>query len=187
MRIFQRMRNFVCHLALLSLGLVWVPAWADPVTAVEEEVGIEIPNAKAPMQGVLTGGQPTEADLGKAAAAGYRTIVNLRGVEESISFDEKAVVNALGMEYIAIPIADSQGLTVDKARRLAEILARPKGRPLMIHCASGNRVGALMALKAFHLDGKDLEAALNIGRQAGLTRLEAAVREVLTGDVSKAE
>jgi hypothetical protein len=34
-------------------------------------------------------------------------------------------------------------------------------------------------MKAFHLDGEDAETALEIGRAAGLTRLEPAVVERL--------
>ena len=48
-----------------------------------------------------------------------------------------------------------------------------------MHCASGNRVGGLFALKAFYVDGKTPEEALEIGRSAGMTRTEAVVRQEL--------
>jgi hypothetical protein len=40
-------------------------------------------------------------------------------------------------------------------------------------------VGALLALKAFQLDGASAEEALDLGRRAGLKGLEPAVRERL--------
>jgi hypothetical protein len=49
----------------------------------------------------------------------------------------------------------------------------------MVHCASGNRVGALLALRANRLEGASPEDALELGLDAGLTRLEPAVREAL--------
>ena len=42
-----------------------------------------------------------------------------------------------------------------------------------------NRVGALIALKAFFVDGIPADEALELGKQHGLTRMEAATRRVL--------
>jgi protein tyrosine phosphatase (PTP) superfamily phosphohydrolase (DUF442 family) len=50
--------------------------------------------------------------------------------------------------------------------------------PVLVHCGSANRVGALIALSEFSETG-DLDKALEAGRAAGLTRLEGTVREVL--------
>jgi hypothetical protein len=52
----------------------------------------------------------------------------------------------------------------------------------MLHCGSGNRIGALFALMAFHLEGESADRALQVGREAGLTRLEPVVRERLEAE-----
>ena len=44
---------------------------------------------------------------------------------------------------------------------------------------SGNRVGALFALKAQYVDGKSTEDALSEGRAHGLKAMEPAVRQLL--------
>ncbi|HET7370903.1 MAG TPA: protein tyrosine phosphatase family protein [Gammaproteobacteria bacterium] len=137
---------------------------------------IEIPNARAPFDGVLTGGQPTPAQLGAAQGAGYRTVVNLRPDTEMTDWNEADRARALGLNYVSIPVAGADGLTEDNARALAEVVDDPDSRPLIVHCASGNRVGALFALKAAWVDGEDPDRALDIGRQAGLTGLEDHVR-----------
>jgi hypothetical protein len=49
----------------------------------------------------------------------------------------------------------------------------------VIACASGNRVGALLALREFWLEDAEPEAALALGKAAGLTRLEPSVRLLL--------
>lgn len=51
---------------------------------------------------------------------------------------------------------------------------------MIVHCGSGNRVGALFALRAFHDEGYDLESAMEKGGLAGLTKLEPYVRQCLT-------
>lgn len=47
-----------------------------------------------------------------------------------------------------------------------------------LHCASGNRAGALLALIAAS-DGMPAEDAVELGRRGGMTSMEAPVREVL--------
>ena len=65
-------------------------------------------------------------------------------------------------------------------------LAQPLGAqteepvPVLLHCGSGNRVGALLALAAFHVDGRPADAALQYGLDSGLTRLEPVVRDHLS-------
>jgi len=49
----------------------------------------------------------------------------------------------------------------------------------MLYCASSNRVGAMLALKAHWVDGESPEEALELGLAAGLTSLERSVRDLL--------
>ncbi len=155
------------------------PVAPGPDTAAPSGVVIDIPNAGMPADGLLTGGQPSVEQFEQAAQAGYRTVVNLRAPGEQGSWDEAAKAAELGLRYVAIPIAGIDGLTTENARKLAEIVDDPEALPAMVHCASGNRVGGLFALKALHVDGESAESALAFGRKAGLTRLEAAVKELL--------
>ncbi len=154
-------------------------AETPPPEPAADPLAIDIPNARRPSEGVLTGGQPTVEQLEAAAQAGFRTIVNLRTPGEQGSWDEAPKAMELGLRYEAIPMAGADGLTAENARKLAEIVDDPEALPVMVHCASGNRVGGLFAMKALHVDGEDAEKALALGREAGLTRLEDAVRERL--------
>lgn len=159
-------------------------AWPALSTGTEPAPEIAIRNARTPAPGILTGGQPTPEQLKQVAAAGYRTVVNLRGTGEGDGgegegWDEAAAARDLGLDYVAIPIASAADLTEENARLLAEVLDDPERRPVLVHCASGNRVGALFALEAFVVDGKDGETALQIGLDAGLTSLREVVEKRL--------
>lgn len=136
-------------------------------------------NGRTPFEGdaLLTGGQPTPAQLERAHEDGYKTVINLRQPEEKDNTDPEQV-RGLGMAYIEIPIAGSADMTEDKARALAEALDKAES-PVMVHCASGNRVGGLFAMKAYYIDGMSPEEALAVGKAAGMTRLEPTVREKL--------
>lgn len=139
-----------------------------------------LPAACKPIEGVIACGLPSEDELREAHGGGLRTVVNLCPVREQ-KFDEGALVASLGMRYEHIPIAGAPDLTRENALRLARILSDPASRPVAVHCASGNRVGALFALKAFFADGCDPAAAIAAGRAAGLNALEPAVTAVIHG------
>ncbi len=127
---------------------------------------------------VYASAQPTQAQLQALAQAGVKHIVNLRPVEEQ-DFDEATYVRSLGMEYHSIPVAGAADLTTDNAQRLDELLTNLNGQPVLVHCASSNRVGALRSITATEKDGLNVDAALAVGRQWGLTGMEPAVRQVL--------
>lgn len=134
-------------------------------------------NGKMPFDGVLVGGQPTPDQIRALASLGYGTVVNLRTPQEKDQTDP-ALVESLGMSYVSLPIGDPTTLNEQNAFELAEILDNTDA-PVVVHCASGNRVGGLFALKAFYVDGNTPEEALAIGRDAGMTRTDSIVRQRL--------
>jgi uncharacterized protein (TIGR01244 family) len=129
---------------------------------------------------LFSAGQPSVEDLAEAAAKGIRTVINLRGAEEPVAFDERNEVQKLGLRYITVPIAGGQQLQRTTIETFASELelARREG-PVLIHCGSGNRVGAAIALKRGWIDGCSAQDALATGRSAGLTELEPTVVDLL--------
>ena len=122
-------------------------------------------------------GQPDEIILSIARDAGFVAIVDLRGEGEDRGFDEVAATEALGLRYVALPVADAADVNFENAAALGRILDEIDG-PVLLHCASGNRVGALIALHASATGASD-EDAMAAGKAAGLTRLEPVVQERL--------
>jgi uncharacterized protein (TIGR01244 family) len=131
-----------------------------------------------PRPGLLTGGQPSPGDWAALKAQGVTMVVNLRPDAEMAGRNEAAEVAAAGMAYVGIPVAGADAIDADNARRLWTLL-KVNGAPAFVHCASGNRAGALLALGAAQSGGMAPEAALEFGRKAGLTSLEPVVRERL--------
>jgi uncharacterized protein (TIGR01244 family) len=129
-----------------------------------------------PVDGITSAGQPDEAGFRVFAEKGYVAVVDIRTDEEDRGLDEPAIVEQLGMEYISFPI-DRDDITLEKAAELSAMLALYEG-PILVHCASANRVGALFALQTFSETG-DAELALEVGRAGGMTRLEDTVKGVI--------
>lgn len=131
--------------------------------------------------------QPTAEALAKLPAAGVRTVINLRPATETPDLDEKSVVEKAGMQYRSLPVAGAAGLTKDNVATFDWLLAEAKEGKVLLHCASGNRVGAMMALRARWIQGKSAEEALSIGKGAGLKGLEPDVKALLQAEVPAAD
>ena len=135
-----------------------------------------LPNGSQPLPDLVTGGQPSLAQLAAARDAGYLTVINLRPDSEPGA--KRQEVEGLGLDYVSIPVAGKSGLTKEKAIELAWALEEATS-PVLLHCGSGNRVGALLALQAYYNENENPEAALELGLSAGLTSLEPEVRRIL--------
>ena len=121
-------------------------------------------------------GQPTPAHLAELQREGVRTVINLRAPDEATDYDEAAEAARLGLRYLALPIRGAADLVPERVRQFGQMLdeARQLGG-VLIHCASSNRVGAMVALDERLNRGRSLEDALVHGRAAGLKSLEPAV------------
>ena len=128
---------------------------------------------------VYSGGQPSFKEFKNLKAVGYRRIIDLRPSSEGRDFDEKAEAAREQLDYIVLPIASEQDLTSKNVKRFAELLAETSAPMTLVHCASSNRVGAMFALRAAWYHGAAVEAALNVGKMAGLKGLEGAVRTAI--------
>lgn len=126
----------------------------------------------------FSGGQPSEVDFSIMKDGGVQHVVNLRPSSEQ-DWSEGEVVEALGMSYHQIEIAGADDLSVANAQKLGALINGFGSEPYFVHCASGNRVGALIAINEAIANGKNVEEAIEIGRQWGLTGLEPKVRSVL--------
>lgn len=130
-------------------------------------------------ESLFAGGQPTLAELRELPAAGFKRIIDLRPVAEERGFDEATSAVTAGLEYRHLPIASERDLTIANVRQFDTWLNDPARPKTLVHCGSGNRVGALFALRAAWLQGVSADAALAEGRSAGLKGLEGAVRAAI--------
>jgi uncharacterized protein (TIGR01244 family) len=133
-----------------------------------------------PADGITAAGQPNENGLKELADSGYAAVIDLRTEGEDRGLDEQAVVESLGMDYVSLPIAGRGALNLENAEKLDHILSQ-YDEPVLVHCGSSNRVGALFALRE-KTNGADDEDALAFGRSAGMTSLEDTVKERLAED-----
>lgn len=130
-------------------------------------------NAFCPVEGVATGGQPTPADLTALAEAGYRTVLDTRAPGEPRGFDEVDVVERAGMTYVNMPIGATP-LTDGVFDEFRALMRDGTRQPILVHCASGNRVG-LMMIPYLVLDaGRSPQEAVELAVRMGLSNPQYA-------------
>ncbi len=168
------------QVALFSIAALILAGCASNSVDLQALQAAEITNFRAPEANILSSGQPTEEQLAVMAAAGVRHVVNLRTAGEQVDFDERQAVEALGMTYYSIPVEGAGGINGANAGTLLGILAASAGEPVLVHCATGNRVGGLMAVSHF-ANSANVDAAMAEGERWGMTseRLQQAVRQSL--------
>ena len=162
---------------ILTLGLLAAPGLAQEKEKTDPLAGNPgITNYYRVRPDVATAGQPSDQALADIQKAGFKTIINLRTEQEG-SLEEKPKVEALGLEYHNIPIG-SDGISKEQVALFEKILGNSESRPVFVHCASSNRVGAMWFIHQVLGEGKDEVAALEEAKKAGLKpNLEGQAKE----------
>jgi protein tyrosine phosphatase (PTP) superfamily phosphohydrolase (DUF442 family) len=102
-----------------------------------------VPNACQILPNVVTGGQPTTADLEAFKEAGGGVVLDLRDPMEPRPLDEPAITQRLGLEYVVVPVTAGT-MTDVTLERIHQALRLAGDRPVFVHCGSGSRVGGAL-------------------------------------------
>jgi uncharacterized protein (TIGR01244 family) len=170
--------------AAKSLLLVFIvlaaarPGLAETLQApFGDKVGLAVVNYDRASPNVATAGLLKAGAIGELRALGFKTVIDLRGPEEGIA-EERAAVGAAGLTYINIPVT-AKAPAPDQIAPFAAAIENPANWPVLVHCVSANRVGAMWALYRA-ARGVPPEVAIEEGRAQGLKpSREAAVRRQL--------
>ncbi len=122
---------------------------------------------------VATGGKLNEGGVQELAEKGFKTIIDLRTEAEG-TLTEKQAVEAAGMRYINIPVT-SAGINDEQLAAFNSMIEQA-ATPVLLHCALGNRVGAMWT--AYRLSkGIAPDIAFEEGRTAGMqANMEEKIR-----------
>ena len=119
-------------------------------------------NRAAPQ--VATSGLIGDGGAPLLAAHNFKTVIDMRTVTEG-TLEEKGLVEGAGMVYVNIPMTVAN-LSEEHLKKFTEAFERSP-KPVLVHCGSGNRAGAIWASYLIN-QGTELEEALAAGRKAGM-------------------
>ncbi len=127
---------------------------------------------------VFLASQPAADDFREAHDNGIVTIIDLRLPGENTEFDEPGLIAKLGMEYVNVGFASPDTLTDAVFEEVRAVLNDDAKKPLLMHCKSANRVGAVWIAYRVLDDGLTWDDALAEAKIVGLKSppLEAAAK-----------
>lgn len=118
-------------------------------------------------EGIFLASQPAEADFEQASMGGIRTVINLRHDFEMVDMNEQDVVQGLGLNYIHVPWNGPEELT-DEVLDTLRLQLNQAERPILMHCSSANRVGAVWLAYRMLDGGLTADAAKAEAKTVGL-------------------
>ena len=134
---------------------------------IERSLKSDVPRVLCLDGSFTTGGQPTEQAYAKAAAGGFHSVLSLRTANEGVDLTrERSLVEKNKLRYFNIPVVTSTPRP-EHADEFLRLVKEKSNHPMLINCASANRVGAFMmifrALEQGWAEDKALEEAIKIG------------------------
>lgn len=152
------------------------PALPDSAAVVALLTGVH--NGACPLPGLATGGQPAAEHLAALAKAGFTTVLDLRAADEPRGIDEDAAMKTSGLRYVKVPVTPA---TLDDSvfAAVRKLMTETGGKGVFVHCASGNRVGAVLIPWLVLDQGWEVERAVTTAKAGGLKspELEAKARD----------
>ncbi len=117
---------------------------------------------------IYLAGQPSETDFGLLSGVGIKHVLNVRTEREEWPFDERAVLDCLGMVHHHVPFLWPRELTDKVIEKCRAVIRSTKDEGLVIHCGEASRVGAIwIAYRVLDM-GKGLGQAVAEARKIGL-------------------
>jgi len=134
---------------------------------IERSLKSDVPRVLCLDGSFTTGGQPTEQAYAKAAAGGFHSVLSLRTANEGVDLTrERSLVEKNKLRYFNIPVVTSTPRP-EHADEFLRLVKEKSNHPMLINCASANRVGAIMmifrVLEQGWAEDKALEEAIKIG------------------------
>ena len=111
--------------------------------------------------------QPFPDDLRLVQQGGVKTVVSLRFPNE-IEWDEATVAQGYGLAFVEVPFKTPETLTGEVFDKTRMLLSDQAKKPLLLHCSTANRVGAIWMVHRVLDDGLALVDAEEEAAKVGL-------------------
>lgn len=110
-------------------------------------------------------GRPSPEALAKLKESGFRTAIDLRQPSEGVAIAKEAV-EAQGLRFVSVPVSPDT-FSLDDVLKVEAVLKDQSAAPVLLYCASSNRVGGVVAVLESRR-GRTKDEAIAEGKKAGL-------------------
>ena len=162
------------------LPVLWVVALLASAAQAQSIPNIDLPKFFKVSEGLYRGAQPTEEGFRRLKELGIKTIINLRG-EDDTGLAEKETVERLGLRYHNVGLPGLSRPTDEQVARVMSIIDASENGPVFIHCRRGaDRTGTIVAVYRISHEGWTGEKALDEAKRYGLSWAEFGMRRYIS-------
>lgn len=155
-------------LVLISTALAQ-QAKSEKLAKIEQALKDDAPKILCASEDVATSAQPKEEAFAKLSANGFCSVLNLRTDAEGVDLQRaQELVEKSAMKYFNVPVIGSAP-KAESVEAFIKIVKDKSNHPMLIHCASANRVGALRMIYRVVEQGRAQDRALEEATQVGLS------------------
>jgi protein tyrosine phosphatase (PTP) superfamily phosphohydrolase (DUF442 family) len=167
------LKQFVAILAIATVAIIFRPV-APTDTAIAQsnevpfgdQVGPPVTKYNRLRPNIATAGPLKDGAISELKSLGFATILDLRCSDEGSDVEKKSV-EAAGLRYLNIPVTNIIP-SDDQVTEFAYIVEDRRNFPLLVHCGSANRVGAMWVLYLVQHRRVAIAFALEEGRTIGM-------------------
>jgi uncharacterized protein (TIGR01244 family) len=161
-------------LAIIALSLIATAApgfsqQSERLAKIEQALKDDVPRIVCVDESFATAGQPKETAFAKLAASGFRSVLNLRTDAEGVDLArEREMAEKASLRYISVPVAPPS-ITSETVNAFISAVKDRSNHPMLIHCGTANRVGAMMMIYRVLDQGWPEDKAAEEAARIGLT------------------
>lgn len=165
----KKLLSVTTALFLTAMFAVAQQAKSEKLAKMEEALKADAPKLLCLNEAIATAGQPKDEAFAKLAAHGFRSVLNLRTTNEGVDLQrEQELTEKAGMKYLSVPVTGSAPQP-EAVVEFIRVVKEKSHHPMLIHCATANRVGAFWMIYRVLEEGWSEEQALAEATQIGLT------------------
>ena len=159
----------------------------DTITAESEQFEVCEPEVWGAAKSVVQvkhlylSSQPDAESFDIAHKKGVSVVINLRDPAES-QWDEKKAAEQAKLDYYNVPISgQGQSFDPEAIKQISALVQQHRDQKILLHCSSGNRASAWLAIHLSQDHDFDIEEAISLAKQTGLTSkvIETRVKHYL--------
>ncbi len=166
--VFAKKTLRIVYLKIITA--IFAVIFFHPVAAGEQvpfgdKVSANIVNYHRHTPQIATSGKLLAGAVEEIQKHGFKTVLDMRTPKEGTE-EEGELVKAAGIQYLNIPVTKAWP-EPDVFARFKSVIENQKNHPILIHCASANRVG--MMWSAYRIEaGIDRKLAILEGQTIGM-------------------
>lgn len=145
----------------------------------------ELPNFHKVNDRLYRGAQPKKDGLKTLASLGVKSILNLRGEDET-SYAEAKETKALGLNYYALPMGGLSRPTDEQIARALSIINNPENGVVFVHCKHGaDRTGVVIACYRMSQENRTAEQAKAEAEKHGMSWAQFGMKRYISDYYNK--